>query len=296
MTRLLAFLCAAALLPAVLSSAGALAAAQATTINLTDATWSCNKPLSEYGSLPITVNSTWTTTNVVEFGVQLGAQCVGDGNPATVDIVQRHRCHGIQGPYGDAIRVMNASPGARGIVLTGDFNCGRGRAGNHQDASRPSAARTSRSATSSSGRTASTGCRSARCRRPACSTQRRLNLPTNMRIRGRRVPGSNVALRAGRARISRATSKTPSSATASTRARAAAATHPGASTTRGRRASSTRRPTADHYLQHHLRKWPWDEHRLHPRRHLPRPRRHRGRLRLRSWRRTSGGSANLERQ
>ena len=70
----------------------------------------------------------------MEFGVQLGAQCVGDGNPATVDIVlSAIGANGIQGPYGDAIRVMNASPGARGIVLTGDFNCGRGRSGNHQD-------------------------------------------------------------------------------------------------------------------------------------------------------------------
>jgi hypothetical protein len=123
----------AALLTATAALCLAGAAASDTSINLTNQTWTCNQPLSHYGELPIVVNQSWTLENVVEFGVRLDRLCVGDGNPATVDLILHSDADGVVGPYGDAIRVTNASPGAHDIVVSGDAACGRGRHGNHQD-------------------------------------------------------------------------------------------------------------------------------------------------------------------
>ena len=65
--------------------------------------------------------------------VQLGTGCVGDGTTAT-DIVLDIRGDGrTYGPGDDAIRVMNARPGASNLQVEGHADCG-GRVGDaHQD-------------------------------------------------------------------------------------------------------------------------------------------------------------------
>jgi hypothetical protein len=109
------------------------AASADTEITLTDQTWTCNQPLSNYGTLPIRVVINYTTTDTVEFGVRLGTGCTGDGNSATVDLELDINGDGINGPYIDAVRILNASPGASDIVITGEADCGRARPESHQD-------------------------------------------------------------------------------------------------------------------------------------------------------------------
>lgn len=117
---------------AALSGAGA-AQTKAGSVVLVDQSWTCNRALTSYGSLPIVVTLDYTQTNVTDFGARLGAGCVGDGDPSTVDLELHINGNGVQGPYDDAIRVMNASPGASNIVIAGEADCGRARQGAHQD-------------------------------------------------------------------------------------------------------------------------------------------------------------------
>jgi hypothetical protein len=65
--------------------------------------------------------------------VQLGAGCVGDGTNAT-DLVLDIRGDGrTYGPGDDAIRIMNARPGASNLLIEGRANCGRRVGSAHQD-------------------------------------------------------------------------------------------------------------------------------------------------------------------
>jgi hypothetical protein len=65
--------------------------------------------------------------------VQLGAGCVGDGTTAT-DLVLDIRGDGrTYGPGDDAIRLMNARPGASNLQIEGRANCGRRVGSAHQD-------------------------------------------------------------------------------------------------------------------------------------------------------------------
>jgi hypothetical protein len=66
--------------------------------------------------------------------VQLGAGCRGDGNPATTDLILDIRGDGrTRGPGDDAIRLMNARPGASDIVIEGHADCGPRVGFAHQD-------------------------------------------------------------------------------------------------------------------------------------------------------------------
>ena len=65
--------------------------------------------------------------------VQLGAGCVGDGTNAT-DLVLDIRGDGrTYGPGDDAIRIMNARPGASNLQIEGRADCGRRVGSAHQD-------------------------------------------------------------------------------------------------------------------------------------------------------------------
>jgi hypothetical protein len=65
--------------------------------------------------------------------VQLGAGCVGDGTNAT-DLILDIRGDGrTYGPGDDAIRIMNAHPGASNLQIEGRANCGPRYGAAHQD-------------------------------------------------------------------------------------------------------------------------------------------------------------------
>jgi hypothetical protein len=86
--------------------------------------------------LPLRVVMNYTFNYVPPRGagvVQLGAGCVGDGTNAT-DLVLHIRGNGrTYGPGDDAIRLMNARPGASNLQIEGRADCG-GRVGSaHQD-------------------------------------------------------------------------------------------------------------------------------------------------------------------
>jgi hypothetical protein len=105
-----------------------------TVITVTNARWDCNKPLTEYGELPILVEQTWNNdaaASSVGDGVWLEPGCVGDGNPATIDLILHVNGNGTTvGPSDDA---MTVKQGARDIDITGYVNCGRAQNGAHQD-------------------------------------------------------------------------------------------------------------------------------------------------------------------
>ena len=103
------------------------------TLNYTNATWTCDRPLSSYGALPLRVVLDYTN-NGTSFGARLDAGCTGDGNASTIDLILDIRGDGrTRGPSEDAIRIMNHSPGARDIQITGRADCGPRRGGAHQD-------------------------------------------------------------------------------------------------------------------------------------------------------------------
>jgi hypothetical protein len=73
------------------------------------------------------------THNYDGFGVRLGPGCRGDGTDA-IDLVLEIEGDGLtHGPGHDAIRVMNARPGASDLQITGYANCGGRVSGYHQD-------------------------------------------------------------------------------------------------------------------------------------------------------------------
>jgi hypothetical protein len=105
-----------------------------TVITVNNARWDCNKALSSYGSLPILVEQTWNNNAAaasVGDGVWLEPGCVGDGNPATIDLILHVNGNGTTvGPSDDAVTVKQ---GARDVDVTGFINCGRAQNGAHQD-------------------------------------------------------------------------------------------------------------------------------------------------------------------
>ena len=133
-----------ALVPSV--AAGAPAGATAphapraagTTITLTNTFWRCSRPVREYATngLPLRVVMRYTVNYSPPRGggaVQLGHGCVGDGTDAT-DLVLDVRGNGRTfGPGEDAVRVMNARPGASNLQIEGSADCGGRVGGAHQD-------------------------------------------------------------------------------------------------------------------------------------------------------------------
>ncbi len=105
-----------------------------TVITVTNARWDCDKPLSEYGALPILVEQTWNNdlaASSVGDGVWLEPGCVGDGDPVTIDLILHINGNGTTiGPSDDG---MTVKQGARDLDITGYVNCGRLQNGAHQD-------------------------------------------------------------------------------------------------------------------------------------------------------------------
>ena len=105
-----------------------------TVITATNARWDCNRPLSEYGPLPILVEQTWNNNmaaSSVGDGVWIEPGCIGDGNPLTIDLILHINGNGTTiGPSDDG---MTVKQGARDLDITGYVNCGRLQDGAHQD-------------------------------------------------------------------------------------------------------------------------------------------------------------------
>lgn len=101
-----------------------------TTINVTDR-WLCDRPLSEYGPLPIRIVSTiQNATFNGNTAVGLNSGCVGDGTPAIDLIVNINGNGGSIGPGQDALRFSGT---AHDIQLSGYAECGAVAPGAHQD-------------------------------------------------------------------------------------------------------------------------------------------------------------------
>jgi hypothetical protein len=107
-------------------------------VTFTDTFWRCSRPVREYAvnGLPLRVVMLYTRNYVPPSGagaVQLGTGCVGDGTSAT-DLVLDIRGDGrTYGPGDDAVRVMNARPGASNLQIEGRANCGQKVGSAHQD-------------------------------------------------------------------------------------------------------------------------------------------------------------------
>lgn len=106
-----------------------------TTINVTNAGWSCDRPLSSYGTLPIKVISTWTTAAPrAQIGIDLRTGCSGDGTSA-IDLVVEMRITG-SGYVSDPLKTRMV-PGPQNIDITGSLNASGPQAvwqdADHQD-------------------------------------------------------------------------------------------------------------------------------------------------------------------
>ncbi|HSK15170.1 MAG TPA: hypothetical protein VK915_03285 [Gaiellaceae bacterium] len=104
-----------------------------TTLTITDQRWICDRPLAEYGPLPITVEhrmSNAVSRNLPNGAVRLESRCTGDGNPATTDLVLHIHGNGDdQGSATDGLVLV----GAHDIEIEGFVNCGLPGGGAHQD-------------------------------------------------------------------------------------------------------------------------------------------------------------------
>lgn len=128
-----------ALMVAAFSSLAGAQPPQGTSLTFTDTFWRCSQPISELATngLPLRVTMQFTGMFVPPTGggvVQFGAGCVGDGDTNTVDVVLDVRGDGLTyGAGDDAIRLMNARPGATDLVIAGHADCGPQAPGAHQD-------------------------------------------------------------------------------------------------------------------------------------------------------------------
>jgi hypothetical protein len=98
----------------------------------TDETWVCDRPLEEYGDLPIIVKSRIVDQpEPVEAVTLSGPDCTGDGNPETIDLVLEINGDGGEiGPTADAVKVKL---GAHDIEIEGYADCGEAPPGVHQN-------------------------------------------------------------------------------------------------------------------------------------------------------------------
>jgi hypothetical protein len=104
-----------------------------TTLSFLDETWTCTQPLTSYGQLPLKVVIDFTN-NQTSFGARLGSGCTGDADSNTIDLILDVRGNGKTfGTGDDSVRVMNASPGASNIQITGRADCGLKQGAAHQD-------------------------------------------------------------------------------------------------------------------------------------------------------------------
>lgn len=93
------------------------------TVIRTTETWLCDRPLEQYGALPIIVKSRIADQpRPVEAVTLSGPDCTGDGNPDTIDLVLEIQGDGARiGPSSDAVKIKL---GAQDIEISGFANCG----------------------------------------------------------------------------------------------------------------------------------------------------------------------------
>ena len=106
-----------------------------TVIELVNEQWRCDRPLSSYGTLPILVR--WTLTTTPNFGdqghIDLVAGCVGDGDDNTVDLIVESNANMMNlGSCGGGGK-FRPSPGPNNLQLTGLLQGGRVCGDAHQD-------------------------------------------------------------------------------------------------------------------------------------------------------------------
>lgn len=102
-----------------------------TTIRATK-NWVCNRPLEDYGELPIIVKSRIDNQSRPSEAVTLsGPGCAGDGDPETIDLVLEIEGDGGEiGPTSDAVRIKL---GAHDIEIEGYADCGEAPSGVRQN-------------------------------------------------------------------------------------------------------------------------------------------------------------------
>lgn len=109
-------------------------AAPGTTIR-TSENWLCNRPLEDYGELPIIIKSRIDNDGVQPAAVEAvtlsGPDCTGDGDPETIDLALEIEGDGDRvGPSADAVKVKL---GAHDIEIAGFADCGRSAPGVRQN-------------------------------------------------------------------------------------------------------------------------------------------------------------------
>lgn len=94
-----------------------------TTINVNSVQWRCDRPLAQYGALPIRV--IWNGRSSAD-AISISSNCAGDGTPA-VDLILNVNGNGADlGPGQDAVKV-GSSPGTvrpHDIEISGYAQCG----------------------------------------------------------------------------------------------------------------------------------------------------------------------------
>jgi hypothetical protein len=106
-----------------------------TELRFTNQQFRCDRPLSQYGPLPIKL--VWTFTGRADYGDQghldFLSGCRGDGNSNTIDVIVMSNANGVSlGAAGGAGKFRTAGP--VDIQITGNFDCGPlGNSGAHQD-------------------------------------------------------------------------------------------------------------------------------------------------------------------
>ncbi|HEU4450255.1 MAG TPA: SRPBCC domain-containing protein [Gaiellaceae bacterium] len=100
------------------------------TVVRTSEHWLCDRPLEDYGDLPIIVKSR-IENSAAEAVTLNGPDCSGDGNPDTIDLVlEIEGDGGSLGPTADAVKVKL---GAHDIDIAGFADCGEAPPGVRQN-------------------------------------------------------------------------------------------------------------------------------------------------------------------
>jgi hypothetical protein len=104
-----------------------------TDIVVTDAGWTCSRPLSAYGPLPIRVTVA-ATRAYSGTGATLTTGCAGDADPSTIDLILYVQGDGLSfGPTEDGVKTKLQAGYTGSIQLTGRVDCGPRGGALHQD-------------------------------------------------------------------------------------------------------------------------------------------------------------------